>query len=821
MPVIKLPDFDFSGMYYPELLEALLEYKRRNIPEISNENPFEVGVQMLRAFALIGHLNNTLLDITALETMLSTAQLRPNVVRLLALLGFNPHGNVPATVVLRAELTRAYTTSTLLVPDNAVFGTRRRSDREVVLFEADGAVTVSPTDLLTEAWLLDELGNWTDYTAVANGVGVANLGAVALRALYLGHDSVFPDTIEFSGVEGFDPGDDTAADPVAIHLQYYDGDLEDGAPDAVTVQPSNLRFDLDTLTGPLTKEGSYVNVTVNATGVTERCAVQFDGVNFVETTGFLNQTTVSTVVSDYTVGSYWHDVDVATDDTADTAAQTDTYATASGAISTWTVTLGRAPLEPDTIVSWTYFSGAVPKTATYDLATGTLGGDAGPGTTVNATTGASTLVALSLPDAGDVFALYTRKTATLRQSGKITWLPPFNSTDWWVKGALPDELRGSTGPSTEAYWFRILFSGFGSNTLGDFTFDGIAWDSGRTFIQIPATQGSTVAEVAGSGTGAASQAFVLGESPVIEGSVVLTIDGEEWTQVEDFFASSSVDQHYTVAIDSDGVATVTVGDGSNGHAVPTGTNNVDVSYRVGGAEDGNVGAGQIEVSRTGLSRVRNITNPRAASGWIAQEGTGALGLERLKRDGVASLRTLHRAVSVHDVQYLATRWEVNGAYPFTRARAVENGYGLKTIKLILVPTGVDTSSPTLRAELDAYFNGDINEGGVEEGVLVANQEVTSVDYTPKSVDVTVTVDGGSEAAIRAALLGQLQPLAQRDDTSWRWSFGQTVTLANLIGIITNADRDVRDVTLTVPAASVTLADDELPVLGTLDLTVNE
>ena len=72
---IVIPDFDFSGFYYAQLLEALIQFKRRNVPELSDESAQEPFIQILRAQALVGHLNNTLLDLVANESTLPTARL--------------------------------------------------------------------------------------------------------------------------------------------------------------------------------------------------------------------------------------------------------------------------------------------------------------------------------------------------------------------------------------------------------------------------------------------------------------------------------------------------------------------------------------------------------------------------------------------------------------------------------------------------------------------------------------------------------------------------------------------------------------------------
>lgn len=823
---IKIPTFDFSGFYYAEILEALLLYKRDNIPEISNENPFETGVQMLRATALVGHLNNVLLDLAANEAYLPTAQVRDNVVRILSLIGFNPFADIPAISTLRAQLTQTYTSGILIVPDNALFGTKRRANSPSILYEADNAITISATDRLDACWKRDETGFWTDYTTEANGAGNVILEAVAGRALYFAHDTTFNDAIEFSGLSGFDPGDDRSGSPVRIYLQYFDGQTQDAAPDSISVQPSNLKFYLNGLVGAETKVGSDAFVTLNSTGASERRPIQFDvGGNFIETTAFLGQTTISTDVGDYTVGSLWKDVQVATDTTAATAEQTETFDNGNGADQSFSTTLNRYPLEPDTIVTWSYFAGTIPKNASFDLETGAIAGDAAAGTTVDPNTGISTLNTSSVPDVGAISVTYQRKSATLRTDGSITYLPPFNDKDDWRQGELPEELRGTTGPTLSGYWLRLLISSVGAGSVSNLVFDRAIWDSNGLYIRVPVTQGQTVSESLGSGTGAPSQTFVLNDAPVIEGSIILTIDGEVWTQVPNFFSSSDVDEHFTVTIDSDGIATILTGDGENGRVVPVGTNNVSVEYRIGAREDGNVGAGQISVSRSGISRVRNITNPRAATGWIPQEGSDALGLEKLKRDGVNSLRALERAVSPADVNYFTRRFLLDGQRLFSRSNPIENGFGLKTVRNVVVPAGGGSSSPEQRQALDRFFNGDINEGGTEEGILVINQRVTSVDYSPRVIDVTMNVAGGDEAAIRAALTAVLQPEAIEDDeredgdVSSIWEFGQTIAVSRIEAIVYGADRDVTKVETTLPAADILLNDDELPLLGTLTLTV--
>lgn len=852
---ITVPDFDFSSFYYGEILDALIVYKRQNIPEISNESPFEPGIQLLRAFALVGHLNNTLLDMTANETMLPTAKLRDSVVNLLALIGYIPHANIPSTGVVRAQLTKGYSAATLIVTDNALFGTRRKAETPPILFESDAALTVERTDELAECHRVDfTLPSvvWTDNTVAANtdSSTFTLLGAPGGPqdgdSFYIAHVNVMSDTIEFEGLVPIDFGDDqgdTDALTREVWWEYFDNDVEDAAPDSVTNQGTDLRFVINDLLGGSepAPPGLYVTITVNSTGLQEERAAFHDGTNnYVDSSGFLGQTSPSTDAGDYTVGIYWHRITGITDTTeatipvvAEDFATGDTVVTTfTSGVNTTNPTLLQFRLDPVSRVDFKYLSGAVAKTATWKPGD-VLSGDAALGTTVDPETGLATLVATSTPDAGTITVDYTREAQPFQQDGSVSFAVPKTDIDDWQDGRLneifattsPIDYLSAGVPTSNGLWLRCRVI-FGLNAVPStgLVCDRVKWDQGGMYIAIPVTQGRTFSgEVAGSGDGSADQSYTLLNSPVIDGSVLAIVDDDSWVQVDDFSASDSTDEHYTVRIDSDGIGVIGFGDGTNGKAPPAGTNNIVSEYRVGGADDGNVGADQIKVNRSGLSRIKRITNPRAAAGWLQQEGASDETLEKLKRDGVASVRVLERAVTVSDIETLAVAWTypLNNQQPYSRANAIENGFGPNTIKLLVVPIGGTVPSPVAQREAtDDYFNGNLDEGGDEPGVLVVNHELTTFDYTPVVIDITATVTGGNLETIETALEGLIAPEALlADGVTYRWKFGATVTLSKLNSTIFQADSDVEDVSITVPAADVGLAVDELPKLGTLSITV--
>jgi hypothetical protein len=93
---LNIPDFDFFTFYYPDILVALREYRRQNLPEFDSNNEFDPLVQLERAFALVGHRDVVLLDTAAREVLLPTAVLLSSVRAMFKLIAYTPRQAVPA-----------------------------------------------------------------------------------------------------------------------------------------------------------------------------------------------------------------------------------------------------------------------------------------------------------------------------------------------------------------------------------------------------------------------------------------------------------------------------------------------------------------------------------------------------------------------------------------------------------------------------------------------------------------------------------------------------------------------------------------------------
>jgi hypothetical protein len=714
---ITIPDFDFTGFYYPQVLEALIRYKRINVPELTDESEYEPAIQLLRAFALVGHLNNTLVDLVANESTLPTARLVESVRNMLRLIDYNMSPATPATTEVVYQLARTFTASTQIVPEGAQVATERQGSEAAIVFEADEALTIPRTDQLGACFSV-EAGVYTDRTAAVNSSNALDdfdpwVTPAAGDAIYFGHSYVMWDVLGLtlaangSGLTGV--------------WEVYEGNWLKTAPDAVSLVGPDLRVELNGLLGTTSRAGTTVRVTLNSDGAYEEATVQWDGTDNFVLIGLLGQTTPSTTASDYSVGSDWTELEV------------------------------------------------------------------------------------------------TDGTSGLSANGSVEYdLPQTDELNW-----ARTEVNSFTG-----YWLRYRIISVSSPVSPTLRLARI--DTGGQYVLRAVTQGQLFADdPLGSSTGLPDQRFTCSREHFIAGTMVVTVDGEEWTEVQDFLSSLANDKHFRVELGENDKPTVVFGSGTNGKIPPAGVNNIVAEGRYGADQDGNVGPETLTVDKTGLTYINRIWNPRQASGWQEAEGASEASLERAKIAGPASLRVKDVALGPDDVVTLATTRYTTaaGAKPYSRALAIEEGLGPKTVKLVVVKKGGGLATNDELDDLGTWFNGDKYATPPLPKRVVANQEVTAFNYTQRVIDVDATVTARDLTAEQVVnqLTQILAPEALKaDGITYEWDFGDKVNLSRLIHEIFQTDEDkVEDVEITTPASDVTLGSTELPVAGTITITIVE
>jgi len=173
-----------------------------------------------------------------------------------------------------------------------------------------------------------------------------------------------------------------------------------------------------------------------------------------------------------------------------------------------------------------------------------------------------------------------------------------------------------------------------------------------------ATHGETKTQVLGSGNAASTyQRFALSQAPLTYvsasgGTVISTlqvrVDGRLWAEVPQLFGSGPDDEVFTTQMDDEGKVTVLFGDGRTGARLPTGTNNVTATYRVGTGLEGRVAADQLTLPMTRPLGLRSVTNP-VASGLAADpEAAG-----EIRANAPRTALALERVVSLRDVEDFA------------------------------------------------------------------------------------------------------------------------------------------------------------------------
>lgn len=710
---VDIPDFDFASFYYPQILEALIQFKRLNVPELTDESEFEPFIQLLRAFALVGHLNNTLTDLVANESTLPTARLVETVRNMLKLIDFDLSPATPSQVEIVYELSRVFATSVEIVPLEARAATQRSGEEPVISFEANAALTIPRTDELGAA-LSEEAGVFTDRITDLNdplpGADFSPWVTPAVGdAMYFGHLGIMWNKLDMEVP--------IAAVGITGVWEFYDGDFLKAAPDVVTPGGSTLVVELNGLLGSTSREGTSIRVTLNETGAFDDAVSQWNGSENFVVVDLLGQTTPSTDVDDYTVGSDWTIIDDVTD--------------------------GTAGLTGDGVVEY-----SIPQSVSKN----------------------------------------------------------------WAQTAI----EGIT-----AFWlrFRIVVA----VTPTSPTLRTADPSTGKQYVIRLATQGLSASDdPLGSSTGLADQRHETSRDNFISDSEEVTVDGEVWTSVDNFLNSAPTDKHYVVELGEDDRATIVFGSGNQGAIPPIGSNNISVSYRFGAQDDGNVGPDTVTVDKQGLTFINSLFNPRQASGWQEADGSDEASLERVKITGPNSLRVKAVALGPDDVEELATTFKDDfGSRLYTRALAIEEGLGPKTIQLVVVIRGGGQATTEQLDALDDFFNGDKFSTPPLPKRIVANQEVTSFNFTERAIDITATVTTTVTAQQITNRLQQIiQPEALKDDgVTFEWEFGSEVPRSRIIHEIFETDESTTKVVLTSPAADVPLGALELPVAGTITLTI--
>lgn len=311
--------------------------------------------------------------------------------------------------------------------------------------------------------------------------------------------------------------------------------------------------------------------------------------------------------------------------------------------------------------------------------------------------------------------------------------------------------------------------------------------------------------------GSEDQNFRIYTNTYIEGSIQVWIDSDEWQEVDSFYYSDGDSKHF-LCIVKDNYVELIFGDNIHGK-IPVLGSTVEIQYRWGISEDGNLGIGSVDRIVSGNINLQSVFNSEVFSGWKKAEGIDSEDIDKLRDELPQSIWTSERAVTAEDIENILIS-------DFSVARVnVNTNYITTGISLVnVVSNGAGYFSNLQLEEFQQNFNGDIDNR--ISGKLVLGHEIRVKNYRQKAIDITADVYGvETERNIRDYLELVINPLYY-ENNSYLWEFGGTVSLSKLIHLFYEADQDLTDVTFSLPATNIVLEFDQLPILGTLTLILH-
>lgn len=289
----------------------------------------------------------------------------------------------------------------------------------------------------------------------------------------------------------------------------------------------------------------------------------------------------------------------------------------------------------------------------------------------------------------------------------------------------------------------------------------------------PASHGESVRpEVLGdTDAGIPFQRFFLSKQPVtfragaggVESSVDLRVNDIRWTRVPTLYAQPAGAQVYVERLLDDGTLVVQFGDGEHGARPPSGVRNVVARYRQGAGLVGRVRAGTLTNLLDRPVGVRAVTNPLPAEGGADREE-----LEEARHNAPTKVRTFDRAVSLLDLEDLAT---ASGEIAKASAALVWDG-DVQAVHLTVAAGGGTVPGSDVLARLVAALaaSRDPNRGlHVAPYAPVPIVIGAALRVLPTHVAVKVAAEA------RAALLDAL--------SFERLAFGQSINLSDVYAVL--------------------------------------
>ncbi len=287
----------------------------------------------------------------------------------------------------------------------------------------------------------------------------------------------------------------------------------------------------------------------------------------------------------------------------------------------------------------------------------------------------------------------------------------------------------------------------------------------------------------GSSDGSGNQKFLLKEKNlfelklwVLEASLPKDYNGYKdkfdegywvrWNAISDFNSTVSNERVYTF---NASLSEIAFSDDRRGKIPPLGRENIRISYRTGGGEEGNVSKEEIDTLVDSLAYVDTVSNPIDASG-----GANLQSIENLKEMAPKQIKHRFRAVTEEDYVYLV-RESSSAVAKVSVESHLKNAQ--KELLLYIVPFGEQNKiypSIELLKRVENYIT--------PLSSATVNVKVKGVEYVAVNLTLTIQLSDWSFASsMKSNINEQLQTFLHPlygGTTGKGWDFGEAPSLAD-------------------------------------------
>lgn len=413
------------------------------------------------------------------------------------------------------------------------------------------------------------------------------------------------------------------------------------------------------------------------------------------------------------------------------------------------------------------------------------------------------------------------KTDSFHQSGFVDFV-------------VPDDMNLSQNFGKELYWIRVsLISGSFEKIpqVQDILLNSVYVKNEKTYQN----------EILGSGTGAPGQSVFVSHKDILKGSELYVdegsvpsanelekikadvsgepyfIEGEKvwirYTEVENFYASNAFSRHYVIDYST---GKIQFGDGAKGVNPPKGKFNIMMkSYHTGGGTIGNVAKNTIQGLLQGIPFISGCTNPFPAEGGSDMES-----VESLKSRAAGAFKSLQRAVTTEDFQWLA----MEASSSVSRAFCLKNRNDKNEIVTVIIPvrpSGIDYTTKLLPSrELVRRVKEFLDDRKIV-GTPICVQGPIYKDFNV-TLSLTFKSDVFDEGKIKQKIEHTLRVYfdSLEGENGKGWSFGKEITVGSVLKQLEKINEilsvnavEVFDMDANVQVEKILLKEQELPFLN--------